>query len=275
MDVSPAAPVGAGIWVKKFFSYNPSPEKVTDNVKKNVCGFQLDYTNYQFQASILHRAFKDSVCGEKIADARENCADLDTYVATSLKDISCNLVEGIAEYFKNNKKSKHAPRVAIYSVTRNRRLILLAAKDEEKEKIERKNYERYTCFQSVCDSGLPYLDNNIPLTIVNDLTYKHDGFDLERIRDAYGSVWRKHCGKIYELLAIFVRKIKLDSVDKCWASVAPKSGNHPDNLYKSRLSPYSAVNSIEVGGHLHSVRFGDNDIKSNWRKCRWPITRLT
>ena len=57
-------PVGALIdftaRILRVNAINASTGKITERLRKSVCKFQLEYTNYYFSSSRLHKLFKES-----------------------------------------------------------------------------------------------------------------------------------------------------------------------------------------------------------------------
>ena len=60
--------VSIGIWrlidygdsLARVKAVNASTSRITEHLRKCICEFQLEYTNYQFLVSIFHRDFKEA-----------------------------------------------------------------------------------------------------------------------------------------------------------------------------------------------------------------------
>lgn len=205
--------------------------KVTERLRKSVCRFQLEYTNYHFMASQLHKEFKKKFT-ENPKDSTAEYDKLVALVETGFKKLCGDVAASIQNYFQETHVSNIAPRVGIHFVTKESEIIdIILLPTPVGYESAPKQMEDYTVFLEVINTGKPYLDNNIPKTVRNDKAYKHRGLNVERVRTEYHPRWRDK-----KLLSRWRNSKKsLAATDADWKAMASGNTDHSGTLYKSHL----------------------------------------
>lgn len=243
--------ISLGIWrlvdyganILKTKAVNASNAEITEYLRKCICEFQVEYTNYQFLASRLHRDFKETFLTNTEA-SHELYTQLETFVEKGLKKLRGDQAEYIRNYFDLTHSPSEKPRVGIHAVNDEDDVvdIIMLPSGEIGTK---KKIEEYSVFREVVDTGLPYLNNNLPRTAKKNDEFVHKGLDIEAIRRGYRrkirdlkliSRWRNN---------LFKKSLN----DPEWAQLS-KNGNAKKNtLYKSHL-----VVPITFRGHAEKGR---------------------
>jgi len=247
--------VSIGVWrlidysanLLRVKAVNASNAKITEHLRKCICEFQLEYTNYQFIASRLHRNFKEAFSANQDKSHEEYNA-LINFIEKGLKKLCGDQAGYIQDYFNITHLPKEKPRVGIHAVSDDDDVIDIIMLPSG-EIGEPKKIDEYSVFLDVCSTGLPYLNNNLPKTAKNDDDFRHKGLDVNAVKAKYRckiSDWK--------LIARWRNNIlKSTSNDSDWAKMAINGGAKKNNFYKSHL-----VVPITFRGHADRGRLDDS-----------------
>jgi len=143
----------------------------------------LEYTNYQFIASRLHRRFKKAFYADP-DKSHEEYKELIKFIEAGFKKLCGDQAEYIQKYFYITHLSKEWPRVGIHAVS-DEDEVLDVIMIPSVEIGRPKKLEEYSAFLEVYSTGLPYLNNNIPKTAKHDDNYMHKGLSVGAIKENY------------------------------------------------------------------------------------------
>ena len=204
-----------------------STGKVTERLRKSICEFQLEYTNYQFSSSRLHKLFKEADDEKK----GELYNDMNDLLEAGLKSVFGSLAAQIQNYFIETHNSSSPPRVGVHLVTDENEIInVIQLPAPNGGKIPPKRMKDYTVLEEIFNTGRPYIENNIPRRILKDTEYKHKGLNTAKTRKEYKtnlmdikiiSRWRNN----------FRKKPRKD---KKWKDIAIGKSGH-SFIYKSHI----------------------------------------
>jgi len=232
---------------------NSPPVEVSALLKKTMCEFQLEYTEFQFTASQLHKRFKEADKRGDREKAGELYQGLTDFVESGIK-LSCQSIGGLLqEYFCKSRVAHDRPRVGIHAVDKDRKISPMFITDNSAE-YQSKSMDDFTPFKEIIKTGTPYLQNNIPRIVCNQINYIHAGLNLERIR-------KKYRYGIWPLNKAGVRHAIMNSMpisrwnrsgkshrDTDWNSVAPAGESSDTTVYKSHL-----IVPITFRGHGNKI----------------------
>jgi hypothetical protein len=159
-----------------------STGKITERLRKAMCEFQLEYTNYFFSSSRLHKAFKESEETKK----SQTYLEMNTLLEVGLKKIFGDLAAKMQHYFVETHSSQIPPRVGVHLVTEDNEVIdVIQMPSTNSSKVIPKKIQDYSVLEEVIATGKPYIQNNIPKHIINSAEYKHKGLNVAKIREEY------------------------------------------------------------------------------------------
>lgn len=181
-----------GFWrfVDRFVKFvnlsavNTSLEQITEIFRLNLCSFQLRYTNYQFSASRHHLNFKTAVKDQNSAE--QDCLEkLENFMLHGLSSLYGDIADDIQKYFSHTHKHRVKPRVTLYMVDEDSKLVPIAMLPRDNESDSLKRVEEYSSFIEVKDRGIPYLSNNLPNSIKKKDKYLHPELNVTKIKENY------------------------------------------------------------------------------------------
>ncbi|MCQ9374877.1 hypothetical protein NMQ14_11530 [Methyloversatilis sp. XJ19-13] len=225
-----------------------SKERLSAISRSSICEFQLEFTNYHYTISKAHQQFKEATrdklpknqCNKYLTTLNE-CAE------SGLVDSINSIKKNIINYFSITRGSE--PRVGIHITTANNTIVNILP-SEGYLNTEKRHCE-YTAFSEVIQNGIPYLDNNIPNTVLKNLSYRHAGINITEAKNGHKvkytdkkiiSRWRLALCELWEL-----------GHDKDWAKYATQGTK--DRLYKSHI-----VIPITFRSHNHLLLNGLSSI---------------
>lgn len=217
----------------------PSAVKVKNNdltkyLRECFCKFQLDYSNYSFRFARLHRDFKISFLQNGVERETDRLyEELIRFSEAGLGAIYGAHADYIAHYFSISHRNKIPPRVSVHIMGKNKEIVNLAMISGSGRREDEKQVDEYTFFKKVVDTGVPYIDNNLPKTLKTECNYMHSGIDLDAIR-------KNHKNRIVDKFLIsrlrgniFRSSPKDDTWSRFW--VPDYDGNDIIDCYKSLL----------------------------------------
>lgn len=239
--------VDYGAKVLKTKAVNASNAEITEHLRKCICEFQLEYTNYQFVASRLHRDFKESFLADPEA-SHELYAQLENFVEKGLKKLCGDQGEYIRTYFDLTHSPSEKPRVGIHAVNDEDDVVDIIMLPSGEIGTQKK-IEEYSVFLEVVATGLPYLNNNLPKTAKKDDEFIHKGLDIESIRKGYRCKMRDS-----KLLSRWRNNLfKKTLSDPEWSQLSKNSSSKKNTLYKSHL-----VVPVTFRGHAEKGRLNSS-----------------
>jgi len=226
-----------------------SSEIITAKLRKSVCKFQLEYTNYQFSCSRYHRNFKQAKKNEKDSSYEK----LNLLVESGMKKIFGDISTEITDYFSETHNSAKAPRIGIHLLTNKNEVINILQTDNEDINKLTKRIPDFTVLDIVVKTGKVYMQNFIPKHIVKNLEpFKHGDLDIAHIRSnyklnlldyKYPSRWRR----------AFNNKLHIDEE---WAKILGKEHGEYHTMFKSHM-----IVPITFRGHAEKYQLNDEMIR--------------
>lgn len=229
MDFSlPIGPfIEMGSRVLKLSAVSASRSVITERLRKSICKFQLNYSNYFFTASRSHKLFKEAKSSKK----QQRYNEMIELLESGLKSSIGGIAEQIQKYFTCTHSSIKAPRIGIHFVTDENYVVDVIQFPSVNGGAPFKEIHDYSVFQDVINGGIPYLDNNIPQTIKKRADYKHRGINLNKVIQEYKLPFTDR-----KPLSRWINNIlKVSTNDNDWARMRMGTGIGYDSLYKSHL----------------------------------------
>ena len=210
-----------------------SLEAGSEQIRKAVCSFQLEYTNYHFGASRAHRAFKAKflACPE---ESHKEFRILQDYLDTGFKKLCGDQVQAIREYFRLTHRHRDLPRVGIHGITDEHEIVdIVVAPSARMNRIAPgpRFAGNYSALSEALTTGLPYVANNIPTTLKKNAEYRNEDIDVERARLDYKS--RFVDSKLIARLSNNLRR--RGSSDVHWNGKTKAPLVDGEHLYKSQV----------------------------------------
>jgi len=221
-----------------------STGKVTERLRKSACKFQLEYTNYYFSSSRLHKMFKESNMESK----KQSYSIMNELLEAGMKKIFGDLAAQIQNYFVETHRSTVQPRVGIHLVTNDDKVLDIIQLPTINGGGGKKSIKDYTVLDTVIETGKPYLVNDIPRHIKKTAEYKHKGLNINKIRNEYKQPFMDH--KVMSRLRINFKKEP--SKDSKWCNMRTGTAKGYSSLYKSHIV-------IPITYRRHAEKAGMND----------------
>lgn len=191
-------------------------------VRDSVCKFQLEFSQFAFKASLMHKEFKNNQNDITLKS-------LEDFFVEETKFCVNKIVDDIEIYFKVAHTNKTPPRIGIMSIVDGENALRIVAQRPVKEKNLKKNISDYTCFTHIEETGKSYLCNNLPLEIKTE-NFKHAGIDFEKALSYKSRL--KGNNKVEK----FLSRIKpQDRADVAWGKIFRQSTLNQHTFYKSHF----------------------------------------
>lgn len=213
--------------MRRLNAISVSSSEYSEQLRECFCDFQLEYTNFHFGASRKHRDFKEAIAIGNEKETAEAFRLLNNYIENGVKKLCGDNAKYIQNYFTSTHSHKIPPRIGIHAVDNDEDVQDIIMLPENSIKTIKK-IEKYTCFSHiVIDSGIAYLENNLPKAVVKSTNdFDHSGLNLPAVRNSYKCRMRD-----YKLLS---RLFKFTSPDNTWKVLCVGKTSGP-NMYKSHL----------------------------------------
>lgn len=212
-----------------FAAVNTSLEQFSKHIRNCICNFQLRYTNYQFEASRLHKEFKDSFKNKQ--DATTTYKNMIDFLEKGMNTLCSDIAKDIIEYFSLTHRHRKQPIVGIYLVNENDDLVSIAMTPRVNANFQPKKIEKNTCFSDIYADGMSYLTNNLPETAKKDKSFLYEGLDIDKIKNEYKLKFRDK-----KMIARFYNNFKRQSKpDNEWREMSNDHSNNNQYLSKSHL----------------------------------------
>ena len=250
--------VSIGIWrlidyganLARVKAVNASNARITEHLRKCICEFQLEYTNYQFLASRLHRDFKETFANNPDNSHKEYKYLMD-FVEKGFKKLCGDQAEYIQNYFHLTHLTRKKPRVGIHAVSDDDDVLDIIMLPSG-EMGTTKKIDEYSVFIEVFSTGLPYLNNNLPKSAKKQEDFKHKGLNIESIRKRY-RLKIKDCKLISRWRNNLFNGV---AEDHDWAKMSTNSNASRNGLHKSHL-----VVPITFRAHAEKGRLDDSMVE--------------
>jgi len=213
----------------RYKAIDSTLEQITAIMRRDICHFQLHYTNYQFGVSQKHKALKDAFT--KKVDCTERLESFINFVENGMSVLFGDIAGNTRNYFDTTRHHDTPPRVTIYLVDENNRLVdlVMIPKPSESVPDDKLCIDNFTSLTTVLGEGIPYLVNSIPAEIMDDDSYFHPEFDVDRIRRSYTKLFSDR-----KPISILRNNYLKPFIDRNWNQM--KIGNDITiNLHKSHL----------------------------------------
>ena len=178
------------IWVinaiKKILrleAVNTSSEQISEIMRRDLCNFQLHYTNYQFGASQKHKALKDAL--QKGDTGTNEYSSFVEFIERDIQILFGKVAKDIQEYFNKTHPNDKHPRITIYLVDENNHLVDLVMIPKSNCYPTNICIKDFTSMSEILKEGIPYLANNVPKEIQNDDSYRHPELNISEIKRNY------------------------------------------------------------------------------------------
>lgn len=216
-------------FVKRYLqanAHNVPCAIISERLRKAICEFQLEYTNYHFTSSLAHMDFKESYGTE---NENQNYVRMSQCLESGFKVVEGKIASQVQNYFVKTRKSSIPPRVGIHLITQDDDVVDIVMLESSKNpQSSPKKITDYTAIEEVISTGRPYLENNIPSRIKNNNNYKHKGISRGKVIEHYNQ-------PLSDLKFITRRNANDSKIDEEWASMASglKTNEEIRSLYKS------------------------------------------
>lgn len=219
-------------------------------IKESICYNQGELIQYSFLAAEFHKYMKEEF-GRGNCDIAIECQKaLLGYLSRNLERITKENLNLMKSYFKNRGKGR--PRICVKGGfdIQNTESVVSVFRDSNVNYDSSCGIEENTGFSYVCDTGKPFLCNNLPESAKRK-EYKNPRLDADVV-------------DLYVLPSWAKRKLGMASGEdekwkKCWRS---KKGGHvvPDSCYKSTLIvPMTLRNNSLDSKFKESIKLDDVD----------------
>jgi len=162
---------------------------VTGHLRDCICVFQREYASYSFGCARRHREFKNAAADGDPSRTSSAYNALDDIGWNGLLTLLGTLSDGAQQYFKLTHAAPQPPRVGVHLADDKGFVHNVVMVSGNQKKGDPKLAEDYTVFEYVIEHGVPYLNNNLPMSAVKDLALKHPGLKLADIRSRYRARW--------------------------------------------------------------------------------------
>ncbi|MEX2411947.1 MAG: hypothetical protein WD607_11390 [Candidatus Paceibacterota bacterium] len=207
-------------------------------LRDSICEFQAKYIEYHVNTAQAHRAFKEAYKNNS-KDTEQKYQQLLKQSEQGFKSLSGKHAKWISGFFIKTREHYTPPRVGIHFIDENediRDVVVTVRKDrDDYDTNSAKSKDRYTIFNHIFNTCKPYSSNNIPRTIFENPDYKHDGLDLEGIRNDY-KLRKIKDSKVLSRFRNNWNKKPESVVDKEWNKFTNGNLRDPERgLYKSHI----------------------------------------
>lgn len=190
-------------------------------VRDSICEFQLEFSQFAFKASLIHKEFKNNPTDETLKV-------LEDFFVDETRRCVNKIVDDIETYFKISHTNTTPPRIGIMSIVDGENTLRIVAQRPVKGKNLKKNINDYSCFTHIEETGKSYLCNNLPLEIRTE-NFEHAGIDFEK---ALSYMPRFKSNKVEK----FLSRIKPQHrADDAWGKICKESNSNQHTFYKSHL----------------------------------------
>ncbi|AGA89332.1 hypothetical protein Thimo_0474 [Thioflavicoccus mobilis 8321] len=192
MPVDLMVPIGLAVDVLKRLlptAVTATTVDITGHLRECICVFQREYASYSFGCARRHREFKTAAKDGDSSKMSSAYKVLDDIGWNGLLTLLGTLSEGVQHYFKLTHQAPQLPRVSVYLADDKGFVNNVVMISGNQKKGELKVAEDYTVFKYVIDHGVPYLNNNLPISAIKDDALKHPGLKREEIRSKYKPRW--------------------------------------------------------------------------------------
>ena len=263
-----------GIIVRAFEGLrNPSAHckglrPVTALLKESICDFQLEFAHFMLNSSMLHRDFRNNLNQDKLsAKTRESFIALEDGITQESGRLYYKLLDNLNSVLLETHHSNIRPRVSFQVFEAENEYFVQQCSAPWFDSSEPKNPEDYDILNFVKKTGTPYLCNNIPRTIIENIDYRHGGFNVDKIRNEYPSNNKLRLGsnkyvRTRDRLLVYRYLRKIDgviknepAVDNKWLGLTePENGQKifSDGLNSSHLGMYKSHLAIPVTFKKHA-----------------------